>query len=59
MTRPKRITAINLIKAFYLPIFKIRNKKKRHKFVHPEVIRWMKDKEEERQEFKGTKYYNL
>jgi hypothetical protein len=32
---------------------------RRHKFVHPDVIEYSKNKEEERQEFKGTKYYNL
>ena len=32
---------------------------RRHKFVYPEVIEERKNKEEERQEYKGTKYYNL
>lgn len=32
---------------------------RRHKFVHPDVIEDRKNKEEERQEYKGTKYYNL
>lgn len=32
---------------------------RRHSFVHTSVIEYNKNKEEERQEFKGTKYYNL
>jgi hypothetical protein len=32
---------------------------RRHKFVHTDVIEYRKNKEEERQEYKGTKYYNL
>lgn len=32
---------------------------RRHSLVHPSIIEYNKNKEEERQEFKGTKYYNL
>lgn len=57
-----RLAALNVRASKLRPFNRlvlVTKRNRRHKFVHLEVIRWMQEKEEERQEFKGTKYYNL